>query len=37
MLGDYEEAVQFKSEEVKQTVAEAWEFLDAAKSYLATR
>lgn len=35
MLGDYDEAVQFKSEEVKQTITEAWGFLQAAKDYLA--
>jgi uncharacterized protein (UPF0332 family) len=37
MLGDYDEAVQFKSEEVKQTVKEAWDFLQAAKEYLSTQ
>ena len=36
MLGDYEEAVQFKSEEVKEAISEAWDFLQAAKDYLRT-
>lgn len=34
MLGDYDEVVQFKSEEVKETITEAWKFLQAAKDYL---
>lgn len=37
MLGDYDEVVQFKSEEVKETIMEAWDFLQAAKNYFATR
>jgi uncharacterized protein (UPF0332 family) len=34
MLGDYDEVVRFKPEEVKETITEAWEFLQAAKDYL---
>ena len=34
MLGDYDEVVQFKPEEVKETITEAWKFLQAAKDYL---
>jgi uncharacterized protein (UPF0332 family) len=37
MLGDYDEAAQFKAEEVKQTIAEAQGFLQAAKDYLAAQ
>ena len=37
MLGDYDEVVQFKSEEVQETIMEAWDFLQAAKNYFATR
>ena len=37
MLGDYDEVAQFKSEEVKETITEAWEFLQVAKSYLAAQ
>ena len=37
MLGDYDEVVQFKSEEVRETITEAWEFLRAAKDYLAAK
>lgn len=37
MLGDYDEAVQFKSDEVKETISEAWDFLQAAKDYLTTQ
>jgi len=37
MLGDYDEAVKFKSEEVKETITEAWDFLQAAKRYLAAQ
>jgi len=37
MLGDYDEVVQFKSEEVKETITEAWDFLQAAKNYFASR
>ena len=37
MLGDYDEVVQFRSEEVKQTITEAWGFLEAAKDYLASK
>jgi uncharacterized protein (UPF0332 family) len=37
MLGDYDEVVQFKSDEVKETITEAWDFLQAAKDYLATQ
>jgi uncharacterized protein (UPF0332 family) len=37
MLGDYDEAVQFQSEEVKETITEAWDFLQAAKDYLTTQ
>ena len=37
MLGDYDEAVNFKSEEVKETITAAWAFLHAAKSYLAAQ
>lgn len=37
MLGDYDEVVQFKSEEVKETITEAWKFLQAAKDYLTTQ
>lgn len=35
MLGDYDEVTQFKAEDVKQTITEAWEFLQVAKDYLA--
>lgn len=34
MLGDYDEVARFKSDEVKETITEAWDFLQAAKSYL---
>lgn len=34
MLGDYDEVVRFKSEEVREIITEAWEFLQAAKDYL---
>lgn len=37
MLGDYDEVVQFRSEEVKETITGAWDFLQAAKSYLAAQ
>ena len=37
MLGDYDEVVRFKSDEVKETITEAWDFLQAAKSYLAAQ
>lgn len=37
MLGDYDEVAQFKSEEVKETITEAWGFLQAAKDYLAAQ
>lgn len=37
MLGDYDEVVQFKSEDVKETLLGAWEFLQAAKDYLASQ
>jgi uncharacterized protein (UPF0332 family) len=37
MLGDYDEVTQFKAEDVKQTIAEARDFLQAAKEYLATQ
>lgn len=35
MLGDYDEVAQFKSDEVRQIIMEGWEFLQAAKDYLA--
>jgi uncharacterized protein (UPF0332 family) len=34
MLGDYDEVVQFKADEVNGTITGAWEFLQAAKAYL---
>jgi uncharacterized protein (UPF0332 family) len=37
MLGDYDEIVQFKSDEVQTTIKEAWEFLQAAKEYLTSQ
>ena len=37
MLGDYDEVTQFKAEDVKQTITEAWDFLQAAKDYLANQ
>ena len=37
MLGDYDEVARFKSEEVNQTITEAWDFLQAAKHYLAAQ
>jgi len=37
MLGDYDEVVHFKPEEVKETITEAWDFLQVAKSYLAAQ
>jgi uncharacterized protein (UPF0332 family) len=37
MLGDYDEVVQFKLDEVKETITGAWDFLQAAKSYLAAQ
>ena len=37
MLGDYDEVVNFKSAEVKETITEAWNFLQAAKDYLASQ
>jgi uncharacterized protein (UPF0332 family) len=35
MLGDYDEVAQFKSDEVRQMITEAWEFVQAVKDYLA--
>ena len=34
MLGDYDEIAQFKSDEVRETITDAWAFLQAAKDYL---
>jgi uncharacterized protein (UPF0332 family) len=35
MLGDYDEVTRFSSEEVGEIIAQAWDFLQAAKVYLA--
>jgi uncharacterized protein (UPF0332 family) len=35
MLGDYDEAAQFKSDEVRQMIVDGWDFLQAASDYLA--
>ncbi len=37
MLGDYDEVAQFTSEEVRQVIEQAWDFLNAAKKYLASQ
>jgi len=37
MLGDYDEVVQFKSDEVRQILEEAWDFLKVANDYLANQ
>ena len=34
-LGDYDEAVQFQADEVRETIQQAREFLEAVKTYLA--
>lgn len=35
MLGDYDEVTRFNSEEVNEIISQAWEFLKAAKEFLA--
>jgi uncharacterized protein (UPF0332 family) len=37
MLGDYDEVARFTSEEVSQVIEQAWDFLNAAKNYLANQ
>lgn len=37
MLGDYDEVARFASEEVRQVIEQAWDFLNAAKKYLASQ
>ncbi|GER78663.1 MAG: HEPN domain-containing protein [Anaerolineaceae bacterium] len=37
MLGDYDEIARFTSDEVKQVIEQAWDFLSAAKNYLASQ
>jgi uncharacterized protein (UPF0332 family) len=34
MLGDYDEVAQFRSDEVKETITDAWAFLEVAKEHL---
>ena len=37
MLGDYDEVTRFNPEEVRQILDQAAEFLDTAKTYLASK
>ena len=37
MLGDYDEVTKFSSEEVSDILEQAWDFLKAAKDYLASQ
>jgi len=37
MLGDYDEITKFSSEEVTDILEQAWDFLKAAKDYLASQ
>ena len=37
MLGDYDEVVSFKTIEVRETITEAWDFLQTAKDHPATQ
>ncbi len=36
MLGDYDEVTRFKSDEVRQVLDQAWDFLDTVKNYFAS-
>lgn len=37
ILGDYDEVAQFKAQEVRETISQARDFLQAARAYLAAQ